>query len=190
MTKYILHGGFTTAENPSNDAFYREFVRDIPDDGTILVVYFASREEKEIPEKFKNHKKRIQVQSEGKDFHFVMATQEGFISQIEKSDAICFYGGSTNKLLEILRTYPNLRPLFTGKTIAGSSAGAYALARFGPSHHEEKVREGLGIVPVRIVCHYESSVLPPNEKAVSMLRNTAPESELVFLKDFEWKIFA
>ena len=190
MTKYILHGGFTTAENPSNDAFYKEFVLGIPDGGMILVVYFASREEKEIQEKFKKHTERIQTQTKGRSFHFVMATREGFISQIEKSDAICFYGGSTNKLLEILRTYPNLKSLFTGKTIAGSSAGAYALAHFGSSHHEEKVREGLGIVPVRLVCHYESSVLPPNEKAVSMLKNTAPELELVFLRDFEWKIFA
>ncbi|TSC70834.1 MAG: hypothetical protein G01um101449_262 [Parcubacteria group bacterium Gr01-1014_49] len=189
MTKVILHGGFTAAGNTSNDAFYGEFVRDIPDEGTILLVYFASREEKEIPEKFRKHTARIQAKSEGKNFDFVIATREGFISQIEKSDAICFYGGSTSKLMEILKTYPDLKPLLAGKTVAGSSAGAYALARFGPSHHEENVREGLGIVPVRVVCHYESSTLPPNEKAITMLQNMAPEYELVLLRDFEWRVF-
>lgn len=189
MTKYILHGGFTSEENASNNAFYKEFTRDVPDKGTILLIYFATREEKEIPEKSKRHIERIQAQSEGRSFNFVIATKEKFISQIEESDAICFYGGSTNKLMKVLRTYQNLEPFFEGKTIAGSSAGTYALARFGPSHDEEKIREGLGIVPVRVVCHYESLKLPPNEKAVSMLKNTAPELELVLLEDFEWKVF-
>lgn len=189
MTKYILHGGFTAAGNASNDAFYEEFARDIPDGGTILLVYFATRDEKEIPEKFEKHTKKIQACSKGKSFHFSMATQEQFIEQIGMSDAVCFYGGSTSKLTEILKTYPDLKPLLVGKTVAGSSAGAYALARFGPSHHEASVREGLGVVPVRVVCHYESSVLPPNEKAVSLLKNMALELELVLLRDFEWRVF-
>jgi len=83
-----------------------------------------------------------------------------------------------------------LKPLLEGKTVAGSSAGAYALARFGASHDEAEVREGLGLVPIRIVCHYESTELPPNAESVSLLKNTAPELELVFLKDFEWKVLS
>lgn len=154
MTKYILHGGFTREDNPSNRAFYKEFIRDVPDGGTILLVYFASREE-DTSAKFKGHIARIEEQSEEKNFHFLMATQEQFISQIQQSNAICFYGGSTSKLIKILHTYPDLKPLFEGKTVAGSSAGTYALARLGPSHHKEEVREGLGLVPIRVVCHYE-----------------------------------
>ncbi|OGC84868.1 hypothetical protein A3F55_00080 [Candidatus Adlerbacteria bacterium RIFCSPHIGHO2_12_FULL_53_18] len=188
MTKYILHGGFTRQDNESSRAFYKEFVRDVPEGSNILLVYLASREE-DNSKKFEENVESIKRESEGKSFNFLMATQENFLSEIEKSKAVCFYGGSTNKLIKILRTYPDLQPLLEGKTIAGSSAGAYALARFGPSHDEEQIREGLGLVPVRVVCHYESSELPPNEKAVSILEDTAPELELVFLKDCEWKVF-
>lgn len=188
MTKYILHGGFTSEDNESNRAFYKEFLQDVPDGGTVLLVHFAAREADTL-EKYREHVKRMEGQSKGRNFNFLAATPEKFIEQIKQSDAICLYGGSTSKLMNILRAYQDLKPLFEGKTVAGSSAGAYALARFGPSHHEEKVREGLGIVPARVVCHYESPTLPPNEKAVAMLENMAPEYELVFLKDFEWRVF-
>ena len=73
--------------------------------------------------------------------------------------------------------------------MAGSSAGAYALAKFGTSHSEEVVREGLGLVPVRRVCYWESPDLPPSATSVALLKDTAPNLELVFLKDFEWRIF-
>ncbi len=188
MTKYILHGGFTRKDNDSNRAFYKELVRDVPDGSTVLLVYFASREQ-DNSEKFKEHVESIKNQSGEKNFNFLMATRDNFLDQIKQSSALYFSGGSTNKLIDVLRTYPDLKPLVEGKTVAGTSAGAYALARFGPSHDEEKVREGLGLVPVRVICHYESPDLPPNEKAVSLLQETAPELELVPLRDFEWRMF-
>lgn len=99
-----------------------------------------------------------------------------------------FHGGSTNKLLETLRTYPDLKPLLEGKTIAGSSAGAYAIAQFGASHSEDAVREGLGLAPLRVICHDESAELPPAPGAVALLKETSKNLELVSLKDCEWKV--
>lgn len=188
MTKFILHGGFTRKENELNQAFFEEFARDIPDGGTILQVYFASRTD-DTSEAFKEQAAKVLEHSHGKDFNFAMATKEDFLTQLESCSAVYLHGGSTNKLLGVLRTYPTLKPLMEGKTIAGSSAGAYALARFGASHSEEVVREGLGLVPLRVVCHYESPELPPSDASVSLLKKTAPEIELVFLKDCEWKVF-
>lgn len=187
MTKYILHGGFARKENELNRTFFEEFARDIPDGGTILQVYFASRTD-DTSEAFRVHAAKITEQSHGKSFNFVLATKEDFLDQIKQSNAIYLHGGSTNKLMNVLRTYPNLKPLMEGKTVAGSSAGAYALAKFGPSHSEDVVREGLGLVPVRVVCHYESPELPPAMGAVSILKDTAQDLELMFLKDCEWKV--
>lgn len=188
MTKFILHGGFTGKNNELNNTFYEEFARDIPDGSTILLVYFASRSD-DTSEKFKGQGVRIIEHAHGKNFNFAMATKEDFLDQITSSSAIYLGGGSTNKLLDILRTYPDLKPLVQGKTIAGSSAGAYALAHFGASHSEDVVREGLGLVPLRVVCHYESPDLPPNEKSVSALRAMAQDLELILLKDCEWRVF-
>ncbi len=188
MTKFILHGGFTRKENESNRSFFEEFARDIPNGGDALMVYFASREE-DTTATFQDQSRRILEQAHGKEFTFVHATKEHFLEQVKQADAIYFHGGSTNKLIAVLRTYPDLTPLIEGKTIAGSSAGAYALARYGASHSEDVMREGLGLIPLRVVCHYESKELPPAPGAVEVLRKTAQDLELVLLKDCEWKLF-
>lgn len=188
MTKFILHGGFTRKDNELNHAFHEEFIRDIPDGGTVLHICFASRSD-DTSEVFEEHKKNLEKHSRGKNLKLLLAAKENFLDQIAKSDALQLHGGSTNKLLAVLRTYPDLKPLVENKTVAGSSAGAYALARFGASHSAETVREGLGLVPLRVVCHYESPDLPPNAASVSALKNTAQNLELVLLKDFEWRVF-
>lgn len=152
------------------------------------MVYFAYRED-DNSDRFNADIKNIEKQAKGKIFNFVMATRQDFLDQIKQSNAIFFSGGSTDKLLEILRTYPDLKPLVEGRTVAGSSEGAYMLAQFGASHSEAIVREGLGFVPLRVVCHYESPDLPPSTASVEVLKNTVLNLELVLLKDFEWKVF-
>jgi peptidase E len=121
--------------------------------------------------------------------NFKIATQEDFLEQLKESDAVLFNGGSTSKLLRILREYPDLNTLVAGKTVAGSSAGAYMLATLGASHSEEVVREGLGFVPLRVVCHYESPTLPPSMASVTNLKERSRDLELVILRDHEWRVF-
>lgn len=111
------------------------------------------------------------------------------LEEVQNADAVYLHGGSTNKLLRLLREFPSLEQYIQGKTVAGSSAGAYAIAKYGASHSEDAMREGLGLAPLRVVCHYESSELPPAPGAVALLQNTATELELVLLRDFEWKVF-
>ncbi len=174
MTKYILHGGFTRRDNESNRTFYKEFVSGIPNGGTVLLIYFASRSD-DITEVSEEQKMLFSAEAAEKNLSFLVATEEDFLKQIKESDGIYIHGGSTNKLLRVLRTYPDLRPLVEGKTIAGSSAGAYALVKFGASHSEEVVREGLGLVPLRVVCHYESLELPPSSHSIAILKETAQD---------------
>ena len=188
MTKFILHGGFTKIKNELNRSYHEELLRNVPEGGTVLLVYFASRSEV-TNDDFQKHVTDLRSFSSVQNIQFVQATTEDFLTQFQEADVIHIGGGSTNKLLAILREYPDLRPFSIGKTIAGSSAGAYALAQYGASHTEEVVREGLGFVPVRLVCHYQSPDLPPSDASVALLEKTAPELEMVYLKDFEWKVF-
>ncbi len=191
MTKYILHGGYTSIDNELNRTFNEEITRDVPDGGAILFCYFASKDE-DNSNRFKEDSERIKEQSHGKDFTFLLADETDFMEQLKQADALYIRGGSTPKLLGILRKYDNLKESLNDKTIAGSSAGAYAIGRYSAFHDDEsggKVREGLGLLPLRVVCHYESSDLPPNPQALSLLKDMAPELDLVLLKDFEWKVF-
>ena len=191
MTKYILHGGFTRPDNELNRTFYEEIARDVPDGGTILLCYFASQSD-DNTEKFTEDSRRLREQSRGKNFIFLLADEVGFSDQLKQADALYIRGGSTPRLLGALKKYPNLEENLNSKTIAGSSAGAYAIGRYSAFHDDEsggKIREGLGILPLRVVCHYESTDLPPNPKALSSLIELAQDLELVVLRDFEWKVF-
>jgi len=188
MIKYILHGGFTKIDNDSNRAFFKELVLDVSDGGSILMVHFASREEDPM-QNFEIMKSKIQAEAGDKSINFVYATKEDFVTQIKAVDAVYIGGGSTNKLLEVLRSYEDLQPLLEGKTVAGSSAGAYATARLGVSHSEDVMREGMGWVPLRVICHYESLELPPAPGAMQLLLQSSLDLELVILRDCEWKVF-
>ncbi len=191
MTKYILHGGFTRTKNELNRTFFEEIVRDVPDGGVVLLVYFASQNPNDR-ERAEEDTTSLKEQSGGKNLTFVLANEEDFVEQVKHADALYMRGGSTPKLLTTLRKYPDLKTLFQGKTVAGSSAGAYAIGRYSPFHDDEsggEIREGLGLLPLRVACHYESPNLSPNPGAFAKLQDMAQELELVLLKDFEWRVF-
>lgn len=189
MTKFILHGGFTRRENELNRSFYEEVVRDVPEGGTVLLCYFASREA-DNSDKYQEDSQSLTTQAHGKKLTFLFATENDFIQQLKHADAVYIRGGSTSKLLRILRNYPDFKESLVGKTVAVSSAGAYVIASYGPSHAKGEVREGLHLLPLRVVCHYGSMELPPNLNAIELLKTTAPDMELVLLGDCEWKVFS
>lgn len=189
MTKYILHGGFSRKDNESNRTFFSELVSDVPEGGTVLLVYFASGPGDDFNLRFNNHKQQIISQAQGKSLYLVLANETDFIAQLQEADAIYFNGGDTNILLATLRKYIDFKEFLKGKTVAGSSAGAYALATYGTAHSGEHARKGLGLLPVRVVCHFESPELPPSKTSLEEIGKTATELELVFLKDYEWQAF-
>jgi len=189
MTKYILHGGYTRRENELNKTFFKELLRDVPDGGNVLLVYFASETHDGAIKSFENLKQKLPEHAEGKNLNYVFATKENFLEEFDKANVVFFNGGTTNPLLETIRAFPDLRSGVGAKTVAGSSAGAYMLARYGTSHSEVHMREGIGFVPLKVICHYESPDLPPSATSVKELMEVAPDLELVRLKDCEWKVF-
>lgn len=190
MTTYILHGGFVSREGESNTRMFQRLTELLPEKATLLIVFFASRHSAEEDAKaFRTYGELIQLSTARTSWSFVHASVEGFLDEVKEADCIIMRGGSTNKLIAALRAYNDLATAFHGKVVVGSSAGAYALARLGPSHDKDEVRNGLGLVPVRVVCHYESSELPPNSDAVKTLQKTESQLPLVLLGDGEWKEF-
>lgn len=185
MTKYIFHGG-----GAGSDDFYAELVKEIPSKGTVLLVYFASRTD-DNSDRIAYDTQKCKEFSLGKDIVVQVATLEGFEQQAAVSDAIYFRGGSTEKLINALKQFPSLKAALENKpkTVAGSSAGAYALSTLYSCHYEDRAAEGLGVVSVRVVTHYESKSMPPRERSVEMLRNIRNDLDLIVLREGEWKIF-
>jgi peptidase E len=190
MTTYILHGGFEKLECESNDAFYRRVVELVPDGGTVLLVFFASQDE-EHEKRFKEYEERLMSRMGGKRLTLVLATKEHFMEQVKDADAVIMRGGSTDRLMSVLATYSNLKEAFEGKLVTGSSAGAYALSAFNYDKSSKVVRTGLGIVPVKTICHYQSgTVEDPGVEAEPIMRQAYPDIPLLILKDAEWKEFS
>lgn len=187
MTKFIFHGGGIDPKTKSNDSFYKELVKDVPEGGTVLLVYFASRTD-DNTDRIDLDTEKCKEFAEGKSLHITVATPENFISQISAASAIWFRGGSTNKLLAALRAYPNLKEQLIAKTVAGSSAGAYALSSYFSSHYEDIAAKGLGIVPARVITHLGSATMPPRPGAIEALKNTAQELPLIELHEGEWRV--
>jgi peptidase E len=189
MNKYIFHGGGATQEKNTNETFFAEVVKNIQDGGTLLLVYFASRDD-DYTERTKFDTEKF-TKATLLDINIEVATKENFIAQVKEADAIYLRGGSTDKLINTLREYPDFESVLKSKpkTVAGSSAGAYALSTYFSSHYDDVVANGLGIVPVKVVTHFESKKMPPKPGAVEALRNIAEELPLIIVKESEWSVF-
>jgi len=187
-TKFILHGGYTREQNELNEGFFKELAQSVPDGGTILLVYFASDEG---IDKFEDDKKRISNFVENKEVTFVKATENGFINQVKKADVIYLRGGNTQQLKAQISIHPELHESILGKTVAGSSAGAYVLSKYYYSNSKDEVLEGFGFLPIRVVCHYQSKVHPMSAGIDPLTKIDRFDNglELVLLRDYEWKVF-
>jgi len=191
MTKYILHGGYTSEINDLNQGYFSEMVNDIPDGGSILLVYFAVADEK-VDDKFSRDCERVKSYAGERSISIVKATKEDFLEQLEKTDVIYIRGGDTKKLKTTLDKYPDFINKLKGKVVSGSSAGAYVLSKYYFTNTESKVLEGYGCVPIRIVCHYESTKHPVvgETNPVVEMGKYDNKLELVLLKDYEWRVFS
>ena len=193
MTTFILHGGYTREQNDSNKGFYREIVKRLPHHATIVLSYFASTDEKKIPHTFADHCALLKEAAPEKELTFVQASKQDLRWQLSRADALLLNGGDNDKLIDALKQYPDFKTLIDGKTVAGSSAGAHALSTFYYSNDDGNVREGLAVIGVRVICHFESKQYKNahNEPGTILaLMNEYPKDlDLITLRDYEWKEF-
>lgn len=181
-TKIILHGGFNKINGPIhiNDEFFGEMLKDTLSTVKILLVYFAELPEK-IPERIEQDKEQLNNNRGLKQLNFRIAEEETFKDDISWADVIYLHGGKTVRLMEYLNKYQNLKELFFGKIIAGDSAGANALATVFFSRNSGKIGRGIGLLPIKIVPHYEYGKPDP-------FIDIEPQLETIFLHEYETKV--
>ncbi|MEK7619432.1 MAG: hypothetical protein AAB416_04350 [Patescibacteria group bacterium] len=110
-----------------------------------------------------------------------MAREEVFIEQMQWADIIYFHGGRSEKLLQVLKKYPDFAHHFRGKIIGADSAGANALSSVFFSK-TIGIGEGFGIIPTKIICHFK------NEQR-AILDQVRPELPLLCLSEYQFKTF-
>lgn len=181
-TKYVLCGGAAHIPDPRNDNFYREILKDTPSEVNILVVLFAKEGEKIITNYEEDQAQFNRVRGH-KVINFKIADKDGFLEQISWADVIFSHGGSPQIQLPIYKTFSkvDLQDAFKGKAVAGDSAGIYFLAEYVYSNFQNQLYRGLGLLPIKLICHYTEGV----EKHIDAV---PADLEEVLLTEYQYKI--
>ena len=158
MAKYILHGGNTKNPSESNKKFFKEITRNLKEPVKVLIMLF-SRNKALWKEIYLAIQKFFTSASPKKELNFSLAIHNipKLINQIKESDVIYMHGGNTHSLQAVLEKIPNLENLWKNKIVSGSSAGALVLGKYFYENDDNTFNKGLGILPYKILVHYDES---------------------------------
>jgi hypothetical protein len=156
MTKYILHGGDIRNSYDEGKAFFTDMVDGLVLKPKVLMCFFA-QPEAVWNDKYMEWRVRIAASVPRYSVQFGLATHKDFKDQSEVYDALFIYGGDAALLIDTMKKLGNYREILDKfKAIAGSSAGAIMLSKYGWDCNERKIVEGLGLVPAKVLVHFES----------------------------------
>lgn len=188
MTRFFLGGG-RKRDEPIPDSFFDmlcEAVRGIPQPIHVLLVMFARSEDRwkdMVADDTKNFAKiRPSTECHLEAAH---ADPDVFQEQIKTADVLYVHGGDTQLLLEMIKTIPRFAELLDGKVYIGASAGANLVSKYFYSPRRNVVGEGLGIVPIKCLPHWDESQQPYLEE----LKKYGKDLPIVTLREWEYKIF-
>lgn len=181
MIKYILHGGAAKHINPDNNSFFAEMTKGTKGKTHILLNYF-SRQDEEVEQCATRDKQRFLENSQNKELEFEVAIPEKITEQLQRADIMWMLGGETAKLVEKMKTIPNLEQLFQGKVIGGSSAGVYVLAKHYWENDNNQLGDGLGLFDWKAYCHYKAE----DKDKVLELMNYADNLPVLCLPNYKW----
>jgi len=181
-TKYILHGGFTKGKtDEDNSKFYAEILKDAPERARVLLVCFA-KDEGRVSEATKKVMGEFEKNKWQNKIYFEIASENSFAEQAKSADIVYFHGGVTMKLLDVLKKFLNLKDLLSGKIVAGESAGANVFGKLFYSPNLDKIGEGLGFLPVKIIPHY-------SEQYKDKFDGVGEEFETLLLPEYQFKVY-
>ncbi len=183
MTKYILHGGVTKGADPMNDSFFQEVTRESAGKTRILLNYFARKPE-EYEQSAKEDKKRFLENSPHTDVEFDIADPHRLAEQLERCPIMYIKGGNTPLLLKLLSHAQDFRKCINGRVIAGVSAGVNVLSAYYWSNHNTRIMEGLGILNIKVICHFH----PEDNEIVKKLLSYKEDLPLLTLPEYHWAV--
>lgn len=176
----FLHGGFAGVVNEPNDLFFRALAATLPPSATVLLVGFA-KDPARRASALAADRAQFERNRGARAFRYIEASETEFIAQVKAADLVFLHGGNTEMLLAALRRQPGFVAAVDGKTVAGESAGAYALATHFYSKTIGACGVGLGLVPAAVICHYSGV------NAERLPRE--PHLEQCLLPDFHFRVF-
>lgn len=192
MTKYILVGGRVHGSADGGEAFVRELVKDINHTPKILICLFAV-EKDQWKERFKGDQEFFGKFL--KDFTLELAEENKFTEQVKNTDILFIRGGYTRPLMELLSKDLSWVKEIDNKIIAGTSAGAEAIAKYYFVTKTNRNGEGLGLLPIKFIPHWKSAYFDGEEQNIDWdkiyndFKNYKEDLDLLVLREGEFKVF-
>ena len=193
MTKFILAGGYVSYAADGGRQFCRDLTGGFKSPVKILVVFFA-RSRDSWKADLEQEKKFFADNLHDRACRLIMASPEPmeFHQQVQNADVIWIKGGDTPPLMETLTQDLDWTKHLHGKTVGGTSAGAYALATIYHELDRPVLGQGLGFVPVKIAAHWQSPEYKPSatwDNIRQELEATDPELPVLLLKEGEYRVY-
>lgn len=156
MTKYVVQSGGIRNQPELKKQFHQELIKGLGNNPKFLLCNFAQgREYWEA--KFPGYADSIREDMpEGLIPSFVLAMPDTFAEQCKEADVIYFHGGDDHLVQYWMRQF-NLPELFNGKVVATNSASSNMLATCYWTCDWRKCGDGLGVLPIKFIPHYESA---------------------------------
>jgi hypothetical protein len=155
MTKYVIQSGGIRNQPELKKQFHQELIKGLGNNPKFLLCNFAQGREY-WESKFPGYADSIREDMpEGLIPSFVLAMPDTFAEQCKEADVIYFHGGDDHLVQYWIRQF-NLPELFDGKVVATNSASSNMLVASYWTCDWRKCGDGLGILPIKFIPHYES----------------------------------
>jgi peptidase E len=154
MIKYILVGGYVHKAQDEGKAFCEELIKGINKKPVKILDCMFARKKEDWQESI--DRDRIFFSKFIKDFKLELADPDNFTEQVKNSDVIYLRGGYTSPLMETLSKDRSWIKELDGKVLAGTSAGADAIAKYYTVLKTHRVGDGLGLLNVKFIPHWKS----------------------------------
>lgn len=156
MTKYVLNSGGWRNEPEWAKEFFAEVAKGLGGSPRLLLCCFAQPRE-DWEDRFAVYKENIcTFFPEGIKPIIDFAFPDTFAEQIKESDILYMHGGDDHLLQYWLRQFDVPR-IWDNKVVATGSASSNALAKHFWTCDWRKCMDGLGILPIKFLSHYESA---------------------------------
>lgn len=191
-TKYILVGGYPRKAADGGKAFAEVLVADFEEPVKILDCLFA-RPVKNWSKAFAEDQDFFAHHLPDKKLEFQLADPDKFKEQVKWSHVVYIRGGETDKLISVFNRNTDWQKELDGKTLAGSSAGADAIAKYYYDLDDLELKEGMGLLPVKVLVHYRSDCNAPNvnwDKAYSELKDYKENLPILPLAEGQFEVRA
>lgn len=174
---FFLNWGKNTPDTEKNKMFFQAIctqgkrVLIFPfSEGTEKPILFDDTAERNFFEKWRDIIARYNLD---KQLQFECARRDipTLVEQIKNTDILFFCWGKTYKHLEVIDAIPDLKELLQDKIIVWCSAGALMWSKAYYSLRADKIYEGNGWLPIKLIVHRRSDSYPglPDEEREKIL---------------------